>query len=76
MQYLPCPLFLTVQNTDMFEVTGRKHVSTAVTGDFRPEVWTVEALSRDNAQTLLLEAVFPKWSARGHLKAKSPTQIR
>jgi hypothetical protein len=49
---------------DVFEVTWRKHVSTAVNGDFCYKAWTVAARSRDNAQTLLLEAVFPATSAR------------
>jgi hypothetical protein len=51
----------------MFEVTIRKAVSTAVTGDFCYKVWNVEACSRGNAQTLLLEAVYPTQSAQGRL---------
>jgi hypothetical protein len=49
----------------MFEVTSRKHVSTAVAEDLRYKVWIVEAGSRVNAQALLLEAVFPTRVARG-----------
>jgi hypothetical protein len=43
----------------MFEVTGHKNVSTTVAEDFCYKVWIVEARSHGNAQTLLLEAVFP-----------------
>jgi hypothetical protein len=54
---------LRTEKCDLFEVTSRKHVSTAVAGDFCYKVCIVEARSRGNAQTLLLEAVFPTRSA-------------
>jgi hypothetical protein len=51
----------------MFEVTRRKHVSTTVAGDLRHKVQIIEAHSHGNAQTLLLEAMCPTRSTRGHL---------
>jgi hypothetical protein len=51
----------------MLEVTGRKRVSTALTGDVCCKVWIVESSRRGNAQTPLLEAVFSTRSVRGHL---------
>jgi hypothetical protein len=47
----------------MFKVVRHKYISMTVAEDFCYRVWIAEARSHGNAQTLLLEAVFPMLAA-------------